>query len=200
MLILLDADKSPARGDRIVAIGAVRLVNGRLLRQERFEQLVDPGREVSPASTAVHGLTRAMLTGQPDVESVLPTLARFAEDTVLVGHNVGFDLQFLRVLEEGSFRRLGGKNEIRVDVRVVAATNKDPVAALKEGQFREDLYYRLNVFNLSIPPLRQRVEDIPLIVTGFIEEFNGKYDKHITGVDDAKASTRRRTRPRHARA
>ncbi|HEX7788127.1 MAG TPA: sigma-54 dependent transcriptional regulator [Methylomirabilota bacterium] len=97
----------------------------------------------------------------------------------------GTQAKFLRVLEEGSFRRLGGKNEIRVDVRVVAATNKDPVAALKEGQFREDLYYRLNVFNLSIPQLRQRVEDIPLIVTGFIEEFNGKYDKHITGVDDA---------------
>jgi DNA-binding NtrC family response regulator len=97
----------------------------------------------------------------------------------------GTQAKFLRVLEEGSFRRLGGKTEIRVDVRVVAATNKDPIMAMKDGAFREDLYYRLNVFSLSIPPLRQRVEDIPLIVTGFIEEFNGKYDKHITGVDDS---------------
>jgi DNA-binding NtrC family response regulator len=97
----------------------------------------------------------------------------------------GTQAKFLRVLEEGSFRRLGGKTEINVDVRVVAATNKDPVAALKDGAFREDLYYRLNVFTLAVPPLRQRVEDIPLLVTGFIEEFNGKYDKHLAGVDDA---------------
>jgi DNA-binding NtrC family response regulator len=97
----------------------------------------------------------------------------------------GTQAKFLRVLEEGAFRRLGGKTEIRVDVRVVAATNKDPVAAMKDGAFREDLYYRLNVFTLAVPPLRQRVEDIPLIVTGFIEEFNGKYDKRITGADDA---------------
>ncbi|HEX9479423.1 MAG TPA: sigma-54 dependent transcriptional regulator [Methylomirabilota bacterium] len=97
----------------------------------------------------------------------------------------GTQAKFLRVLEEGAFRRLGGKTEISVDVRVVAATNKDPFAAMKDGVFREDLYYRLNVFTLAVPPLRQRVEDIPLLVTGFIEEFNAKYDKRITGVDDA---------------
>ena len=97
----------------------------------------------------------------------------------------GTQAKFLRVLEEGAFRRLGGKTEIKVDVRVVAATNKDPIAAMKDGAFREDLYYRLNVFTLAVPPLRQRAEDIPLIVTGFIEEFNGKYDKSITGADDA---------------
>ena len=97
----------------------------------------------------------------------------------------GTQAKFLRVLEEGAFRRLGGKTEITVDVRVVAATNKDPVAAMKDGAFREDLFYRLNVFTLAVPPLRQRVEDIPLLVTAFIEEFNGTYDKRITGVDDA---------------
>ncbi len=64
----------------------------------------------------------------------------------------GTQAKFLRVLEEGAFRRLGGKIEITVDVRVVAATNKDPVAAMKAGAFREDLYYRLNVFTLAVPP------------------------------------------------
>ncbi len=96
----------------------------------------------------------------------------------------GTQAKFLRVLQEGTLRRLGGKSEIKVDVRVIAATNKEPVAALRAGTFREDLYYRLNVFSISLPPLRQRLEDIPLIVTGFIEEFNQKYDKHIKAADD----------------
>jgi DNA-binding NtrC family response regulator len=92
--------------------------------------------------------------------------------------------KFLRVLQEGSLRRLGGKSEIRVDVRVVAATNREPQASLQAGTFREDLYYRLNVFTIGLPSLRQRIDDIPLLVTGFIEEFNAKYDRHVKGTDD----------------
>ncbi len=87
----------PAGGDRIVSLGAVRVVNGRVLRQETFERLVDPGRRVPAASTAIHGLTDAMLAGAPRIEDVLPDLLRFAEDTVLVGHDIGFDLRFLDV-------------------------------------------------------------------------------------------------------
>ena len=89
----------PTQGDEIISVGAVRVVNGRLLRQEAFERLVDPRRSVPAASTAVHGLTRKMLTGQPTLETVLPEFARYASDTVLVGHNVGFDMQFLRLQE-----------------------------------------------------------------------------------------------------
>ncbi|HZJ05104.1 MAG TPA: exonuclease domain-containing protein [Nocardioidaceae bacterium] len=89
----------PTQGDEIISLGAVRVVNGRLLRQESFERLVDPQRRVPAVSTAVHGLTREMLTGQPTLETVLPEFARYAADTVLVGHNVGFDMQFLRLKE-----------------------------------------------------------------------------------------------------
>lgn len=87
----------PAGGDRIISIGAVRVVNGRVLRQETFERLVQPQRSVPAASTAIHGITAAMLEGEPPIAEVLPAFARFAEDTVLVGHNVGFDLQFLKL-------------------------------------------------------------------------------------------------------
>jgi DNA polymerase-3 subunit epsilon len=82
--------------DEIIAIGAVRVVNGRLLRQETFDRLVDPGRPVPAASRRIHGITPDMLRGQPTIDDVLPAFARFAADTVLVGHNVSFDLAFLR--------------------------------------------------------------------------------------------------------
>lgn len=93
--------------------------------------------------------------------------------------------KFLRILEDGTVRRLGGKAEIKVDARVLAATNKDPMKAIKDGALREDLYYRLNVFSLSLPPLRERKEDIPLLVQAFIEELNTKYEKRIKSVDEA---------------
>jgi DNA-binding NtrC family response regulator len=93
--------------------------------------------------------------------------------------------KFLRILQEGIVRRLGGKTEMQVDVRVVAATNKDPLKAMQEGTFREDLYYRLNVLTIPLPPLRERREDIPLLLQAFIEEFNAKYQRHIKAVDEA---------------
>jgi DNA polymerase III subunit epsilon len=85
--------------DEIISIGAVRIVNGRLLRQETFDRLIDPGRPLDPVSTAVHGISSEMLEGQPTIDEVLPLFAQFAEDTVLVGHNVAFDLRFLELKE-----------------------------------------------------------------------------------------------------
>lgn len=92
----------PTAGDEIISIGAVRVVNRRLLRSETFEQLVDPRRDIPPASYAIHGISADMVRGQPVIEAVLPAFARFAEDTVLVGHEVGFDLQFLRLKEHAA--------------------------------------------------------------------------------------------------
>lgn len=93
-------------GDAVVAVGAVHVVGGRLRPHEVFEQLVDPRRPIPETSTAVHGITDEMVRGQPPLEQVLPQLARFAEGRVLVGHNVAFDLGFLRPYEERTGVRL----------------------------------------------------------------------------------------------
>ena len=102
--------------------------------------------------------------------------------------------KYLRVLQDGVIRRLGGKTELKVDVRIIAATNKDPVAAMKQGTFREDLYYRLNVFSLTMPPLRQRKEDIPLLADAFIAEFAAKYARPAKALaEDAMDLLKRQT-------
>jgi DNA-binding NtrC family response regulator len=94
-------------------------------------------------------------------------------------------VKLLRVLQERTFRRLGGRTEQSVDVRVIAATNIDPVEAVKTGKLREDLYYRLNVFAFRLPTLRERKDDLPLLVQAFITEFNQRNQKSIAGVDQA---------------
>jgi len=98
---------------------------------------------------------------------------------------MALDLQskLLRVLETGTFRRVGGKDEIAADVRIVAASNVDFEDAVKESLLRDDLFYRLNVFHLHLPELKERIPDIPLLAMGFIQEFNKKNDKEIKAID-----------------
>jgi len=90
--------------------------------------------------------------------------------------------KLLRILEDSKVRRLGGKTEFEVDVRVVAATNRPPEESVKKGSLREDLYYRLNVFHVHLPPLRDRKEDIPAIADSLITLLNGKHECRVTGV------------------
>jgi two-component system response regulator HydG len=92
--------------------------------------------------------------------------------------------KLLRVLQDGEFERVGGTQSLRVDVRVVAATNADVAALVREKRFREDLFYRLNVITVQIPPLRERREDIPLLAQHFLRRFAQKNGKGITGFTE----------------
>jgi two-component system NtrC family response regulator len=94
----------------------------------------------------------------------------------------GMQVKLLRVLQEREFERLGGNQTIKVDVRVIAATNRDLEKAMREGAFREDLYYRLNVVSIVIPPLRERREDIPALLEYFIGKYNRENRKQISGM------------------
>jgi transcriptional regulator with PAS, ATPase and Fis domain len=90
--------------------------------------------------------------------------------------------KLLRVLEEQSFRRLGGLKDIHLDLRVIAATNKNLREAVREGAFRQDLYYRLNVIHIDIPPLRERPEDIPPLANFFLAHYNRKFKRRMEGI------------------
>jgi len=92
--------------------------------------------------------------------------------------------KLLQVLQDREFSRLGGKKDIRVDVRVLIATNKNIEEGVKNGRFREDLYYRLNVVNITIPPLRERREEIPIFVEYFLDKFSKKYQKKVNSLSD----------------
>ena len=94
-------------------------------------------------------------------------------------------VKILRVLQEREFERVGGTETIKVDVRIVAATNRDLLEEVKKGNFREDLYYRLNVVHIEVPPLRERKEDIPLLMSSFLEEFNREDNRASEGFSPA---------------
>jgi len=98
--------------------------------------------------------------------------------------DMSFPLQakLLQVLQDGEFARLGGKHDVRVDVRVVAATNRDLERAVASGQFREDLFFRLNVVSINLPPLRERREEVPVLTEYFLKKYSVQYNKPYTAI------------------
>ena len=98
--------------------------------------------------------------------------------------NTSTQVKLLRVLQEKEFERVGGEKPIQVDVRIVCATNRDLLKEIEKGNFREDLYYRLNVVHLDVPPLRERKDDIPLLMTAFLSQFNKENDKSLEGFSN----------------
>jgi two-component system, NtrC family, response regulator AtoC len=114
--------------------------------------------------------------------------------------SLSLQAKLLRVLEEGTFNRLGGNNQISVDIRVIAATNKDLSQAVERGDFRSDLFYRLNVVPIRIPPLRERREDIIPLALYFIQEFNRDLKRSFKGISqDAAAALKRYSWPGNVR-
>ncbi len=102
--------------------------------------------------------------------------------------NLQMQVKLLRVLETRSFKRVGGTREINIDVRIIAATNKNLMKEQEEGRFRQDLYYRLRVIDLVIPPLRDRIDDIPNLINHFINRFNVEFSKNFIGIEDEALS------------
>lgn len=130
------------------------------------------------------GTTKGSFTGAEDK----PGLFEQADGgTILLDeiNNMHISLQtkLLRVLQEGVIRRLGGVSDVPSDVRIIATTNEKPLELLKKGKLRHDLYYRLSVINVEIPPLRERIDDIDELITFFIREYNKKFFKKVTGIE-----------------
>ena len=156
---------SPRKGNRFVACNCSALVET-LLESELFGHVKGA---FTGAIKTKHGLFEIAHGGTiflDEIGDLSPTL----------------QVKLLRVLQNHEIQRVGSNESIKVDVRVVAATNKDLRRAIEENTFREDLFYRLNVVEVHLPPLRERREDIPMLGRYFLEKFSQKFDKYIKGL------------------
>jgi DNA-binding NtrC family response regulator len=139
----------------------------------------------------IFGHVRGAFTGAANAKKGLFEVADggtlFLDEVATISMEI--QAKLLRVIQEREFRRLGGLENIKVDVRIIAATNIDLLSAVREGAFREDLYYRLNVIVVRLPPLRERTEDIPLLVEHFLKKYAEENQKEMPQLDPAALRT-----------
>jgi DNA-binding NtrC family response regulator len=196
ILEIFDLVRTVAKSNSTVLIQGESGTGKELLARAIHEE--SPRREAPFISVSCASLTETLLESElfgyekgafTGADSLKRGKLELAQDGTLFLDEIGdislkLQMDLLRVLEQKEFRRVGGSGLITITSRILAATNRDLKKAIEEGKFRNDLYYRLNVISITLPPLRDRKEDIPLLVEHFIDRFNIEMDRKVEGVSD----------------
>ncbi|MDA8122858.1 MAG: sigma-54 dependent transcriptional regulator, partial [Deltaproteobacteria bacterium] len=196
MLEIFDLARTVANSNSTVLIQGESGTGKELLARAIHDE--SPRRDAPFISVSCASLTESLLESElfgheKGAFTGATTLSRgkieLAQDGTLFLDEIGdislkLQMDLLRVLEQREFRRVGGSELIAISSRILAATNRDLKRAIEEGRFRADLYYRLNVISIHIPPLRERREDIPFLIEHFIEKFNIEMGKEIRGASE----------------
>jgi DNA-binding NtrC family response regulator len=196
MLEIFDLARTVARSSSTVLIQGESGTGKELLARAIHDE--SPRSEAPFISVSCASLTESLLESElfghergafTGANAIKRGKLELAQDGTLFLDEIGdislkLQMDLLRVLEQREFRRVGGSDLIAINSRILAATNRDLKKAIEEGRFRADLYYRLNVISIQIPPLRDRREDIPLLVDHFVEKFNIEMGKQIRGVSE----------------
>ncbi|MGE5664073.1 MAG: sigma-54-dependent transcriptional regulator [Deltaproteobacteria bacterium] len=196
MLEIFELVKTVAPSNSIVLVQGESGTGKELLARAIHDE--SPRRDAPFISVSCAALTESLLESElfghekgafTGADAIRRGKIELAQDGTLFLDEIGdvslkLQMDLLRVLEQREFRRVGGQDLIPINSRIIAATNRDLKKAIAEGRFREDLYYRLNVISIHIPPLRDRKEDIPLLVEHFVDKFNIEMGKGIEGVNE----------------
>jgi DNA-binding NtrC family response regulator len=196
MLEIFDLARTVAKSSSTVLIQGESGTGKELLARAIHDE--SPRSESPFISVSCASLTESLLESElfghekgafTGANSIKRGKLELAQDGTLFLDEIGdislkLQMDLLRVLEQKEFRRVGGSDVIAISSRILAATNRDLKSAIEQGRFRADLYYRLNVISIHIPPLRERREDIPLLVDHFVEKFNIEMGKQVHGVSE----------------
>src|SRR5438034_826475 len=178
---VLERTKAIDEGIEVILVTAVKTVRTAVaaMKLGAFDYLTKPFEEDELLQLVRRALEKRSL--EREVAFLRAELARTQESEEIVGQHPAMQ-KLRRVLQEREIERVGGSRSIKIDVRVVAATNADLKAAMRSGTFREDLYYRLNVVPIEVPPLSERSTDVPLLVDHFVRRYSREFNKRVEGL------------------